>query len=49
MWNLKNKTNKHNRNRVRDTENKQVVVKGEENGGRRKMREIKRHKLPVAK
>ena len=26
--NLKNKTNEHNRNRITDTENKQVVARG---------------------
>ena len=33
-----------------DTENKQVVARGEWDGGRNKyMREIKRYKLPAAK
>lgn len=28
MWNLTNKRNKQNRNRLRDTENKLVVARG---------------------
>ena len=42
--------NKQNRNKVIDTENKQVVArrKGIE-GGKKHVREIKRYKLPVAK
>ena len=49
----KNKTNEQtylDRNRVTDTENKQVVTRGEVDQGRKQIgREIKRYKLPVAK
>ena len=53
MWNLKNKVNENtsqNRNRILDTENKQVVARGERDGrGKKWVREIRRYKLPVAK
>ena len=53
MWNLKIKTNeqtKQNRNRVIDTENKQVVDRGEGLGqGEKLVREVKTYKLPAAK
>ena len=42
MWNLKNKTNeqtKQNINRVIDTENKQVVARGEGRRGREEIGE----------
>ena len=50
MWNLKNKTGKQtqqNRNRVIDTEYKQVV--GEGGQGMNEVRMTKTHKLPVSK
>ena len=34
MWNLKNKTNKYNRNILTDTENKLVAAGGEGGGGK---------------
>ena len=53
MWNLKNKTNEQtqsNRNRVIDTENKQVVARGERGGGRKEIGEgDEGYKLSVTK
>ena len=39
MWNLKNKTNEYNKNRLTDTENKLVVTSGAMGGGRGKIGE----------
>ena len=44
--------NKQNRNSIIGTKNKQVVTRGDGmgvGGGKKQVREIKRHKLPGAK
>ena len=48
MWNLDNKINKQNRNRLIDAENRLIVERGEK-GGRlaERGREIKKYKLIV--
>ena len=49
MWNIKNKMNKHNKTEtVIDTDNKQVVARGESVGaGKKEMRAIKRNNFQL--
>ena len=51
MWNLKDKNEqtKPNRNRVRDTEKKQLPKGRGVGRGKKQLREIQRHELSVAK
>ena len=50
MWNLKNKINKQNGNRVIDAENRLMVARGERFGGLGEKGEgIKKYKLVVIK